>query len=277
MWWAALPLAVLPACGTTPDTGQPGVSVPEAAGVVRELGLPFDEFTPSLAEHYTIGDALDAITGDCMERQGYSWAAIDRPKDAVEVVNRRRYGAAEPLVAERFGYHAPPRLLNRYPVAERERERMVALSGKEAKAADTCRKAAWGRITSGIKSPGRTRFNDMADKIMDEAQKNGPVAARVKRWSSCMRGKGFDYPSPFAAVDDPRWWRGESDEPAKGETAVATADVACKAETGLIPAWHAAEERMQTKAIRENTQYFRELKKANEQRVARAKRLLDGR
>src|SRR4051794_7492976 len=78
---------------------------------VQGLPLPFDAFSPSLAARYTIENARDRLTRDCMTAKGQDWKVIQRPMGLKDLRNRRRYGVIEMKIAERYGYHVPEGLL----------------------------------------------------------------------------------------------------------------------------------------------------------------------
>ncbi|MGN9911158.1 hypothetical protein ACTMTJ_26745 [Phytohabitans sp. LJ34] len=265
---------------------------------VEGLRLPFDAYTHSLAGLYAIENAKDLLTRECMEARGQTWEAIERPTNLKDLRNRRRYGVVEMGVAERVGYHAPAGLLTPLAVERRYDAREGTLTESQTAAAfgpGGCADEAATRL-----QPARSPDLELVDRLsrdsLDDAQQVPPVASAMGAWRECLRGMGFDYATPFAAMSDARWWADDaaeaSDDAAEAsgdgagasgdgagasgdEKAVAVADVRCKERTGLVEVWHAAEVEIQRKEIRRHPSYFEELGAATEAELAAARQVVE--
>ncbi|MGK5630410.1 hypothetical protein [Streptomyces sp. URMC 123] len=260
-------------------TGHRAEAAPPMTDEARALVLPFDAYEASLADYYTLRDAQDALTRTCMRERGFDWPVIDRPTAVDENRNRRRYGVIEPAVAERFGYHATPDLLDPYGVSGREDRRDARLSDEEDRAANApdtgCVITAHRKLLDDARADVDLKlFNDLGERALAAARDEPDTARALREWSACMRGAGFDYPGPYEAMKDDRWWKDDT-LPTRQEIAVAVADVRCKQRSGLVEAWFAAEKRLQERAIRDHPAYFTALKDAKQRHIATARAVLD--
>jgi hypothetical protein len=84
-----------------------------------------------------------------------------------------------------------------------------------------------------------------------------------------MRGRGYDYADPFAAVGDTRW---QSPDISATERATASADVDCKQQTALAGTMFAVERAYQEHAIAQNTAHLRALRAYQATTLANADR-----
>ncbi|MBB5873599.1 hypothetical protein F4553_007033 [Allocatelliglobosispora scoriae] len=243
---------------------------------VEALRLPFDAYSYSLSELYTISNAEDVLTGECMRAKGLAWEVVDRPTDLPDLRNRRRYGVVEMRIAERVGYHVPAGLLTPVAVEQSYDQRESSLS--EAQKA-----AAFGAGGCGPQASQRLRPDEDAGQgllqrldrgSLDDSQRDPRVAAALRSWRDCVRRLGFDYPDPFAAISDARWWADDAAGPSRQEVAVAVADVRCKEQTSLIEAWYAAELRIQQELVERNAVELRKVGAAMQKELAAAHAIL---
>ncbi|MGI5470007.1 hypothetical protein [Streptomyces sp. CA-132043] len=276
------PLLLVGACATPAtlpeENGRP--SLPAPTRQVYRLVLPFDAYQLSLAEYYTVSTAQDRLIRACMGRLGHEWTAVDRPAQAVELKNRRRYGVIEPAVAKRFGYHAPKELLDPYQVAQLEEEREAALSPEAKKAAldpsDGCSLKAHRQLLRGTATDYR-KLDTLDTKNFKDSQTAPAVKRAVRAWSTCMHDEGYDYPSPEEAVNDPRWWENATASASRQEITTARADVRCKQRTDLVRTWFAAEKNLEESTVRQHGRYFHGLKTAKLRQLRTARAVLTDR
>lgn len=265
-------------------TEPASVRLPKVSAEARRLVLPFDRYVLSLGEYYTVSNASDLLVEKCMKRHGYDWERIDRPLDAAEAKNRRRYGVIESAVADRFGYHAPEKLLNPYDVRQREeaRERKLTAGAKAAalSSGDGCVALADKRLSGG-REPDYDKLSEFDARIFENAQKVPAVEGAFESWSACMREAGFEYDEPDEAVRNSRWW---SEEPGPGESAgasrlekaTASADVRCKERSDLVRLWYGAEKKLERRQIEETPAFFRELASVKEENLRNARKVVNG-
>ncbi|MGH8826651.1 MAG: hypothetical protein ACRDVZ_03415, partial [Jiangellaceae bacterium] len=89
----------------------------------------------------------------------------------------------------------------------------------------------------------------------ERAESDSRVKAAVDEWAACMDRAGYEYESIWEP-NNADW----PDPAGPEEIAVATADVACKAETNLAGIWLAVETAYQNQLIEENAEKLAELK-----------------
>jgi len=280
----AVSLLFLAVACSNPDQGDRGGAaaprIPKATAEARGIVLPFDEYVLSLKEHYTVSTASDLLVEKCMRKRGHDWKRIDRPSDATEVKNRRRYGVIEPAVAKSFGYHAPDEMMNPYDVPKREaaRESKLPADAKAAalSSADGCVLKAEERLSGG-REPDYDKLSEFDARIFEESKKTPEVDRAMKSWRTCMRKQGFGYDEPDEAVRDSRWWSDKSAGATPREKATASADVRCKKQARLVRLRYSAEKKLEKAHIKANPAFYRELTSAKKENLRHARSVISRR
>ncbi|GAA2101267.1 hypothetical protein GCM10009801_74390 [Streptomyces albiaxialis] len=249
---------------------------------VRELTLPFDSYaldSPQMA-HITL--AQDRLIASCMADKGLKWKRLPRP-EAKSWPHRGRYGLIEAEAARRYGYHPVPE-----PRAE-ARERWIAR--REAGLTPEQRSAAYGRDGKGgceeraartlLKNVPRADFEGLdraAASLYERSKRHPDVERAFRRWSACMREKGFSYSTPSAANNDPRWQKASAKPTAKSsakasreERTTARADVLCKHSTSLVAVWRRTEAELQRDEIDRHPERYALLHRARSHYMANVK------
>jgi hypothetical protein len=113
---------------------------------------------------------------------------------------------------------------------------------------------------------------DLVASLAGQARASTLTDSRIRRltteWSTCMAAAGFRYAdprAPFAVA----WPHPASSE----EIATATADVACKQQTGLVSTWQQVEAGYQQVLIDRNRQALEGVRQAQSELVRRAHQL----
>ncbi|MEU3985946.1 hypothetical protein AB0F77_38800 [Streptomyces sp. NPDC026672] len=226
----------------------------------RELILPFDAYGLSVFQIHTVEYAQDLLIRDCMRAQGLSWNLLPPPAEAAaEPPNRRRYGVLEAEVAARYGYHLPPpaQAMNRREAVWKERRGLPSYVRRAAygeEGGGGCWKKAQESLLQGAEFD-TSRYNAYVSEAFDEALDDPEVTAATRKWSACMRARGFEQADPLSVTGDPSWRK--SSRPSPQEIATARADVRCKESTGLISVWRQVDTRIQRKIIRSHEKDFR--------------------
>ncbi|MFI9561489.1 hypothetical protein [Nonomuraea endophytica] len=223
------------------------------------------------AEIMTLEVADDFLVRDCMRQRGFAWEALPGPAESeIAPPHRRRYGVVEPRVADVFGYHFPA---DRPAVAAyKSRDLKARIAGALPKVRDAARECldqARNRLGAGIPKADGAFFNKTIFAAFDASQRDKKVTQVFRAWSACMAGEGFHYPDPLAAITDKRW---SAKVPSAQEIRAAQVDVRCKAETGVVSTWAAAEERIQNDAIRTHPKKFQVLKAVKDGQLEAARR-----
>jgi hypothetical protein len=212
-----------------------------------------------------------------------SWPATPPWVDDPQPRNARRYTVIDPARAATEGYHAVD-LLNRHrmiaaqeaalPVTTADAQAIWSGAGAATAAghpvpAGGCRAAAIRQLATGatVEDP------DLAQRLhlltFDQTKADSRVKRATARWRACMRGRGYDYADPFAAVGDTRW---QSPDISATERATASADVDCKQRTGLAGTMFAVERAYQERAIAQNSAHLRALRAYQATTLANADR-----
>ncbi|RSM63833.1 hypothetical protein DMH04_52425 [Kibdelosporangium aridum] len=258
-----LTIALSVAGCAAPSNSSAGADPFPPTAQVEALRLPFDAYTFSLADMYTISNAEDLLMRKCMVARGHDWAIIKRPTDLKDLRNRRRYGVIESKIAQ-FGYHVPAGLLSPEGVE-------LAYDKRDSSLSESATEAAFGPDGCGVEVAGQLRPGGDAEPnllmqkssaSLRDSQSDPRVTDAMSAWRDCMHRKGLEYQDPHGAMSDPKWWANDSSVPSNEEIAVATTDVDCKNQTGLVDVWHAAEVRIQEQEINQDPAYFQTLRTA---------------
>ncbi|TDQ00400.1 hypothetical protein [Labedaea rhizosphaerae] len=267
---------LLAGCGAAVPAGSPRpVETFPPTEQVKALHLPLDAYSFSDAELYTISNAEDVLIAECLRGKGYTWPVINRPTDAPDLRNRRRYGVIEMRIAQ-FGYHVPAGLLTPISLEQAydKRDRTLGEGAKEAAfGKDGCGRKAADRLQAGDDSNQallvRSSHDSLYDSLSDPA-----VARALNSWRDCMRQATLTYPDPLAAMSDQKWWADQAAGPSKQEILVASTDVTCKNRTNLVEVWYTAETRFQNKVLNQHPGYFKDRRAAMKKELDAAQAVL---
>ncbi|MFE4258779.1 hypothetical protein [Streptomyces sp. NPDC056883] len=120
-----------------------------------------------------------------------------------------------------------------------------------------------------------TRISELNGTSFTESMKTPAVIAAFKDWSACMTGKGHPgFKDPFEAARSVT--RPEGAPAGPQEIALALAEIDCKAETGLVGTWFAAESTIQTTIVDEQRQVLDAFKTKNEAAAREAGKRTEG-
>ncbi|MEV0195476.1 hypothetical protein [Nonomuraea sp. NPDC050691] len=240
--------AAAPLPATPPLTGA---TSPPPPARVADLVLPFDAYRPTPGQRALMARARAALLARCMHRRGHA-VSPPRPDAAAFAAgdpgNSRRYGVADPRRARRHGYHLPP---SKPPGQGWDAwETALGRSARRDLAGTPGRPGCDERATAELASrtgpapgspPPDWQWLALQDaRTVEQAARHPAVVEAVTRWKTCMERAGHPYPSPEAAIADPRWNLRSAAVTAR-EKRTATADTACKWSSGLVPAWFAAD------------------------------------
>jgi hypothetical protein len=273
-------VALVAACGSgTPEPSRPEPARQPLAPPV----LPFDAYRFTVDDLAVITAGEDALMRRCMQRQGYDWSKPERSPAAVlhrrveTDGNARRYGLADEQTARRHGYHVPdePRELRAQTAQRAWRGSLTTAENKALFGSGGCADAAAARLRDSGGTPGAAWFTSYDFDSVDASATEPSVRSAMEQWRTCMKKQGFDYDNPSAAIGDPHW-NLDAPKVSSRETAVATADVRCKAETDLIAVRAAAEKRFQEDLIARHSEKFAGLKRGLDRYLRNAENALSG-
>ncbi|MGW1844762.1 hypothetical protein [Streptomyces sp. NPDC001966] len=305
-WLTALSAGALTAtllvsgCGGAPSRppAAPGPVATPTPATTANLRLPLNAYLPTPEDQATGEYLVYRVQQHCMRGFGFRYLPhLSGDYIATTVATwreyeSRRYGISDRAIAAERGYHlaeAPggtraPQIANALPLPERE-----ALSGRTAdgRAKSTPvrgkpipRDGCAGQAERTVHADGgeaARRGNDLVARLRHEAfERSRPdprIAAVNRSWSSCMRGKGFTYRDPAAALEDSRWDL-RSARPSREEIAVATADISCKLRVNLLGVNFAVEAEYENAAIRDHAPELEKVRTRNASDTARLPRLM---
>ncbi|WP_371791343.1 hypothetical protein OG285_16100 [Streptomyces sp. NBC_01471] len=278
-WPTLVVIALLSGCAAGAATSTKGASeIPPPTAEALAVQFPFDSYLLNDSETQLTYQATDHLIRPCMRKAGYKWAEIETPSVDDRWRNRLHYGVVEPLVAERFGYHSPADLLASpgvRDVLDAMKERDAQLSSTARESEQGCRKEAGARLTRNAKV-SFTKLNNLKSQTYEAAQHDPAVRTAFRQWSACMKKRGHSYGTPVDAGNDRHWFAKDSSTASGEEKKTAIDDVRCKEKNGLLALWFGTEKRLEQEAIRKNSTYLSQVKRANEQYLVNSRQALKG-
>ncbi|WP_406297200.1 hypothetical protein OG948_15925 [Embleya sp. NBC_00888] len=272
-----------------PSVPPPLNAVPPAGEVTR-LDLPIAAYLPTPEQRARQTAAEQVLIRACLGRLGltYPTPATADTEPVLRSRTERRYGVGDPVEVAGWGFRPPgaAQAGDKPSAPALGRELEVALYG--AAAADGVPPAPTeGSDRPGPGCLGEARFALGVDPALERAAlpsrldvesfERSRADPRVRRvlalWSTCMRGKGFDYPDPLAAGGDPAW---DTPVPSAREIAAATATVACRAEHNVAGIWYAVDVAYQRQAIEREAAALTRVRAARENTVRKVAEVLGG-
>lgn len=248
------------------------------------MRLPLDRYLLDARELSRLDHARLVAVERCMAAKGFTdWRAPDEAPTFLPE-NERRYGAVRAQLAEAYGYH-PPILGSAVNQRAELREQDRSLGEEAAIALHGPSPDDPGCVGTGAADVGYDAYLEADDVVVDLAARSfdelltfaDPEADRANvEWRDCMRSQGHDYANPVDAAADPAWWDGDNDVPSDHERAVASADVSCKEQVGLVDRWAAAEGRTQERLIAEHEAELQEVRAIADRSLQQADALLGG-
>ncbi|GGY46340.1 hypothetical protein [Streptomyces tanashiensis] len=269
------------------STGQAGLAAPAAATATAGSAadpstwtLPMEAYRPTTEQTRTLARAERKLVGQCLKEFGIDW----KPDPELPAIGPKnlldwRYGIHDAVMSAKFGYQVDPAQQARYERALREADARPRLSddaqlvlGGTDVPAEVRQKAgpeARRGFYAGRRIPEGGCFGEARRTLGGSAQVASPLVQRLTndsyprsmedplvkavfaRWSACMKAKGYTYPAPMAANDDPRF-RPRPEGASSAEIDTALADIGCRARHGVAEIWHEAETRIQRASIASN-------------------------
>lgn len=269
-----------------------------------QIALPVDAYALTVPERDRLDLARSVLAGDCMRSFGYRYdAAADKAVAARTArnhlddfglyENKRRYGVTDPATAARYGYHlvsaasgtaVPQDEADDHGLGKESPAEQEVRYGTDAEGKPVLHTAAGKPIPpTGCLSAGDapftvqgTRGDDteavraLAATSFEQSQQDPAVVTARKAWSACLAAKGFTFTDP---VGNPGF---DAETPAvsPAETAMASADAACKQQTHLTDVWLAAEAGFQQQWIAAHPADFRAAKSVHDEMMKRVDQVL---
>jgi hypothetical protein len=246
---------------------------PSGPGESAGLVLPLDAYVFDLDVLTLIHDAHHKLVDKCMSGLGFqykgAWGGGMRS-------GFNRYGIVDARQAERHGYQDPRGPLGGMELlGEAPEGYFAALLGEDAPSGHGASGSGCdGAAVRSLSVPGMERLdleipNRLIRQALELSQSDPRWHTADKAWANCMRGRGFAFQTPEAAIGS-SWPQPVGTE----ERAAAVADVQCKTETHLVEARFAVESEHQEALLEAQSAVLAEIKMINEQRINRALEVL---
>ncbi|MEU9879777.1 hypothetical protein [Streptomyces phaeochromogenes] len=229
-------------------------------GLTKGLSLPVEKYLVGYTDVVQWQRAQRDLWVSCMARFGFEKfnppiPGVNPPAEFNDANMSRRYGASDATQAAEYGYHLPPEHMDEPPTWEPAAGPEDAvflgdgpeLSGGTYKGVTVpeggCRGEAERQL--GHLAQGENASKANASSMTESLQR--PAVQNVfARWAACMKTKGYTFDDPYKPAGS---FNLSAPMASTEEIEVATADVACKGETGLISAWYAEETAIQRQQI----------------------------
>jgi hypothetical protein len=243
---------------------------------------PVDAYQLSEAEKVALAKVTAKAFADCIRSYGLDYSPVpEPPRQAgpwdVHPNSFGAYGIFDPSETWHDGFR-----LRYYPPE--------ATSPPPPKARDDV-----DRLTDGT-TDGFTRLTEFAGKPVPEGgcqkvrsdasfglgveigptlgsvtPENDPrLVAAEAAWSTCMKEKGFDYPSPAEASHQDKWSKGPDQPVSEEERATARADTQCKLATNLVGIFKAVAVAYEKRWIEDNAPLLAEVRNRRDELLRRA-------
>ncbi|MBO3743916.1 hypothetical protein [Actinoplanes flavus] len=212
--------------------------------------LPLAAYIGSAEEQATLSRAEGILLQRCMHGLGFTGWRPTETQPATQWTTGLRIGIVDAELAGKYGYHPPGERTERVARATaspRQRAEIAALTGqKTAEAATTepligrtipdggCEGEAERVLGAGMPAYDNELYGRLGVEADKATQRDDRVVGGLRAWSDCMKRAGHLYRNPWEAAA--QTW---AVVPTATEKALATADVACKTETGLPGIWFA--------------------------------------
>ncbi|MGW8327487.1 hypothetical protein ACWGLE_06265 [Streptomyces sp. NPDC055897] len=250
-------LALLLTAGCSSQAARPPAPalgpIPEITSV-DAISLPTDAYIPTSTQILALQKATDVVSARCMRNYGlpYHPPIMEGFADFARQnkIRTALYGFFDLSTARSKGYDtrldSPAGTSGEAPYTDAE---MGVLRGQSTTGSTVAtfkgkKVPAGGCRQQGIDAIGGDPPPPLVNALPGGGPKVPPDDPHIKavtaRWATCMKGKGFTYPNPWAAYSSPTW-KEPAAQASPGQTprtseeiATATADVECKLSTNLV-------------------------------------------
>ncbi len=262
----------------------------------KYLIFPLDSYRETSTEKFTIDAAIAFLVDSCGKRFGFLDLAPNINQEAILASDQegrsRLYGIRDLTLAKERGYRLArntaekrtkrPASDTEYLVKSGLRPGQMpgSTAGGAAKPAEVggqkvpvggCYGEARGTIFGGNGTDELTLGSGLAVDAAQSAKADPRVVGLVKKWSACLLTKGIKQSDPYdIAGFDTR----DGKPPSQREIQTATADVECKLDTGMIPAWHAVWVEYEQKLLEKNQLALTEERAKRAKVIAKASQVI---
>ncbi|MFJ5212837.1 hypothetical protein [Streptomyces nigra] len=217
----------------------------------KNLRLPLDRYLITEEDARVISKGRIKLVGDCIKRFGVVFNYHENYESRIGT-NERRYGLADPFLANAQGYHLN---FSEAKQSQPSGTTLEILTGKieTYKGMRVPKDGCTGEAKRKLHEEELQSSIEVAQNLNHESynasRQDRAVIKANKAWVECMRGKGYSYADPMSAISDDRFTKQEI---AANERQTARADVLCKTKVNLIGIWASVETSYQQALIRDN-------------------------
>ncbi|MEV7979385.1 hypothetical protein [Streptomyces sp. NPDC086519] len=267
----------------------------------QDKPLPLDQYLMNWEQLSVVAKAQAKIVSGCMARFGFNYSfPVSLPPRTRETPATRidgRYGPQNATLMAKWGYHPEGGVhADKSQSAMQQPDTAPGIETVLRGTSDTRKKfGAGGQVIHGQKVPDHGCIGDAAKKLtgsiddslvdpqiavdlklqtLIESQRDRRTEAVFSKWSLCMKGKGFSYPNPLAAVGDTAWVK--TAMPTAHELRTATADADCRHKNNVVGVWYAVDRAYQEQAIAANAAVMAKVKAGLTFKVKAARQTLAG-
>ncbi|MFJ4685931.1 hypothetical protein [Streptomyces sp. NPDC088789] len=252
----------------------------------NDRAMPLDTYLLNPEQRETLDNAYAGLMSDCMKRFGFDYTpptVTEQPSgDGPRTRTDGRFGLQSAEQAEKWGYHPVGGITEKDDSPwGAEGQKMTAVMQTAERGSDDPKEkfGSGGQVINGQTVPDHGCVGEARKKLtgsvdgsvgdpqtstdlkldtLAKAQQDARTRAVFAEWSTCMKGKGFDYADPLAANGDERWVR--TPQPTRHEIQVATADQECRAKHNVVGVWFAVDHAYQERAVEQNAEALSEAK-----------------
>jgi hypothetical protein len=269
------------------EAGEPRIGEIPTVRSEADIVLPIDSYRQTAEHQRVVSNAVNIVGRQCMKRFGLDWPASQVTAPAGQPRNARRYAVVDPNKVATDGYHAVDQLRAQQTV-QAQRANQTAPSGDAINVwtgrgqttyngqpvpAGGCAGEATRQLAGGVEPPDVGLAEKLQLDSFSRTRSDSRVVRAFAAWSSCMKAQGFDYPDPFAAVNDHRWLTSDI---SKQEITTAVADVTCKIEANVAGTMLTVETAYQQRLIDKHAAELNAIKTFVETETAAAGKVIAG-
>lgn len=290
---AVAAMTAVTACqaGTGTAGHEPSLGRIPRPAALADIVTPLDAYIGTGPQRQAEARAEDLLVRVCMRHLGLDWPT-EPTREVRMTLQAWDLGFLDPRTVPRYGYHPPgleadlsvsvggpaggARVVSGVSKAAYAGTPDPALAGKPVPPGG-CSARAQRELDRGAPAADAGFAIDSADSAGQRALTDSRVVAVTSQWSTCMRGKGLRYRSPYDARDDPRWSLADGDPapPAtdsgppggSAELRTAAADLACRQKVNYLGVRLAVISAYEHRAIDAHRSEFARVKVRHDQRT----------
>ncbi|MFJ8770361.1 hypothetical protein [Streptomyces clavifer] len=258
--------------------------------------VPIEQYIISSRQWKTLTDAEYLLRTRCADHFGVDYKNKPPKISTGQTITDYRYGVIDPTYAAKYGYRTPVARESKLIEADIKRQDelyrnlpdnvFLVLHGATREEIESNVKNPKRRDYKGKEIPkagcnGEARRKIYGSSVASDSQvanniniksytasmQDRQVQVVFSKWSSCMKGRGYDYKVPRDADNDRRWMVGEA---TVVEKETAKADSECKLKFNVTGVWNKVDVANQEKLIREHSEEMTAAKNRIKYWIARA-------